>query len=226
MIRRPPRSTLFPYTTLFRSGSREAVVDQASWRCQGATRRSGQIASLGRRAMHLRARLARDGFLALSYGLLQGLALYRVGGHGRDRSGVHFAGADPDYSRKRLDEDLAVTHLTGACGRDDRLDGRLHERLRNGHFETHLLAKFEHDGGAAVMLQQLPLAAVATHTTDRDARDAGAEQRRFHLRQPLRAHNSGDEFHQTASGSGASCPIPLDAVSLRITAESTSGTSG
>src|SRR2546426_4194263 len=66
MIRRPPRSTLFPYTTLFRSGSREAVVDQASWRCQGATRRSGQIASLGRRAMHPRARLARDGFLARS----------------------------------------------------------------------------------------------------------------------------------------------------------------
>src|SRR2546422_4573046 len=27
MIRRPPRSTLFPYTTLFRSGDREAVTD-------------------------------------------------------------------------------------------------------------------------------------------------------------------------------------------------------
>src|SRR3712207_8808356 len=27
MIRRPPRSTLFPYTTLFRSGVRIAVVD-------------------------------------------------------------------------------------------------------------------------------------------------------------------------------------------------------
>src|SRR5256886_11843942 len=27
MIRRPPRSTLFPYTTLFRSGWRVAVVD-------------------------------------------------------------------------------------------------------------------------------------------------------------------------------------------------------
>src|SRR3712207_6929699 len=26
MIRRPPRSTLFPYTTLFRSGGREAAV--------------------------------------------------------------------------------------------------------------------------------------------------------------------------------------------------------
>src|SRR3712207_7076344 len=29
MIRRPPRSTLFPYTTLFRSGVDNVVVDQA-----------------------------------------------------------------------------------------------------------------------------------------------------------------------------------------------------
>src|SRR5690554_7184560 len=28
MIRRPPRSTLFPYTTLFRSGPGEAAVDE------------------------------------------------------------------------------------------------------------------------------------------------------------------------------------------------------
>src|SRR2546430_9158434 len=27
MIRRPPRSTLFPYTTLFRSGHRDAAID-------------------------------------------------------------------------------------------------------------------------------------------------------------------------------------------------------
>src|SRR3712207_7195553 len=30
MIRRPPRSTLFPYTTLFRS---RVVVDQGRWTC-------------------------------------------------------------------------------------------------------------------------------------------------------------------------------------------------
>src|SRR3712207_7083087 len=30
MIRRPPRSTLFPYTTLFRSGHDVQVIDQAS----------------------------------------------------------------------------------------------------------------------------------------------------------------------------------------------------
>src|SRR3712207_6914327 len=32
MIRRPPRSTLFPYTTLFRSGSARAAMDQSSGR--------------------------------------------------------------------------------------------------------------------------------------------------------------------------------------------------
>src|SRR3989449_6759893 len=63
MIRRPPRSTLFPYTTLFRS--------------------------------------------------------------------------------QRLHEDLPVAHLAGAGGREDRLDGRLHERLRHGHLEPHLLARSE-----------------------------------------------------------------------------------
>src|SRR3712207_8585862 len=30
MIRRPPRSTLFPYTTLFRSGARSAVPAEAA----------------------------------------------------------------------------------------------------------------------------------------------------------------------------------------------------
>src|SRR3712207_8437256 len=31
MIRRPPRSTLFPYTTLFRSAGRNTYVGHASW---------------------------------------------------------------------------------------------------------------------------------------------------------------------------------------------------
>src|SRR3712207_6977261 len=38
MIRRPPRSTLFPYTTLFRSGREEALLSFA-----GATRSLGQV---------------------------------------------------------------------------------------------------------------------------------------------------------------------------------------
>src|SRR2546430_12925332 len=34
MIRRPPRSTLFPYTTLFRSGrARAGRLHAGSWRC-------------------------------------------------------------------------------------------------------------------------------------------------------------------------------------------------
>src|SRR3712207_8018328 len=31
MIRRPPRSTLFPYTTLFRSGLRDVTATTGSW---------------------------------------------------------------------------------------------------------------------------------------------------------------------------------------------------
>src|SRR3712207_7866391 len=36
MIRRPPRSTLFPYTTLFRSDRQQAAVQPAPHRGQGA----------------------------------------------------------------------------------------------------------------------------------------------------------------------------------------------
>src|SRR6185436_20505908 len=39
MIRRPPRSTLFPYTTLFRSRSLHARVARRSWSRQGSVRR-------------------------------------------------------------------------------------------------------------------------------------------------------------------------------------------
>src|SRR3712207_6905217 len=38
MIRRPPRSTLFPYTTLFRSDLRQADRERDhGWGCQGLT---------------------------------------------------------------------------------------------------------------------------------------------------------------------------------------------
>src|SRR3712207_8481233 len=42
MIRRPPRSTLFPYTTLFRSGLyrlRARALDDADARCENEARR-------------------------------------------------------------------------------------------------------------------------------------------------------------------------------------------
>src|SRR2546429_4349543 len=38
MIRRPPRSTLFPYTTLFRSVIRESDETYGSWRLSRRTR--------------------------------------------------------------------------------------------------------------------------------------------------------------------------------------------
>src|SRR5438445_5618328 len=43
MIRRPPRSTLFPYTTLFRSGDLEAPLDAAG---EGLHERAGAIRKL------------------------------------------------------------------------------------------------------------------------------------------------------------------------------------
>src|SRR3989442_7320216 len=43
MIRRPPRSTLFPYTTLFRSGERAAPARQ--------TRAKGHVRALGKRGV-------------------------------------------------------------------------------------------------------------------------------------------------------------------------------
>src|SRR2546430_8455909 len=39
MIRRPPRSTLFPYTTLFRSGERDSPLDERVAAAQQDARR-------------------------------------------------------------------------------------------------------------------------------------------------------------------------------------------
>src|SRR2546425_10373758 len=59
MIRRPPRSTLFPYTTLFRSSRRAAARAPAAGRRPRRPRRSGRGAALplepprhGRRLVH------------------------------------------------------------------------------------------------------------------------------------------------------------------------------
>src|SRR3712207_8382755 len=41
MIRRPPRSTLFPYTTLFRSRRRSATAG-STWPARGATSRDAR----------------------------------------------------------------------------------------------------------------------------------------------------------------------------------------
>src|SRR3712207_7336196 len=60
MIRRPPRSTLFPYTTLFRSGPREleahVVLDEAG---EGMMRAAVRQLHLSARAYHRVLKLAR-----------------------------------------------------------------------------------------------------------------------------------------------------------------------
>src|SRR3712207_8646373 len=47
MIRRPPRSTLFPYTTLFRSDRGHALVPAAGGRRRRRPRRHGRPARVG-----------------------------------------------------------------------------------------------------------------------------------------------------------------------------------
>src|SRR5947208_15334871 len=46
MIRRPPRSTLFPYTTLFRSRPRRTRESAASWSCAIAGRLAASFSAL------------------------------------------------------------------------------------------------------------------------------------------------------------------------------------
>src|SRR2546421_8991860 len=56
MIRRPPRSTLFPYTTLFRSRASET----SSGRTAGTCPRSGRAARERRHSKHGRAKVDRS----------------------------------------------------------------------------------------------------------------------------------------------------------------------
>src|SRR2546430_14289463 len=61
MIRRPPRSTLFPYTTLFRSHGTAAVVwPGAADGCDGTLLEHGQIGAHLPNRGRLRTRLGRD----------------------------------------------------------------------------------------------------------------------------------------------------------------------
>src|SRR3712207_8147420 len=74
MIRRPPRSTLFPYTTLFRSeGGHGRAADQHGVPLR--RQRAGAAAGAGRRSgrlMQLRPSIRRKvaGFLLLALGVL------------------------------------------------------------------------------------------------------------------------------------------------------------
>src|SRR6202035_5913165 len=58
MIRRPPRSTLFPYTTLFRSAPTCATPPSTpAWRATGSARRSEEHTSELQSQFHLVCRL-------------------------------------------------------------------------------------------------------------------------------------------------------------------------
>src|SRR5260370_7181493 len=59
MIRRPPRSTLFPYTTLFRSGLGDSVALVTDGRFSGATR--------GFMAGHVAPEASHGGPIAVGY---------------------------------------------------------------------------------------------------------------------------------------------------------------
>src|SRR3989442_4801076 len=64
MIRRPPRSTLFPYTTLFRSGQRRVR------RCAAAARtvdRSGGVSACGRRCPDRKSTRLNSSHVRISY---------------------------------------------------------------------------------------------------------------------------------------------------------------
>src|SRR2546430_11574138 len=59
MIRRPPRSTLFPYTTLFRSPTRPSPLS-ASARRRGRSLARGGAGLASRRTAHLERRRVRS----------------------------------------------------------------------------------------------------------------------------------------------------------------------
>src|SRR3712207_6971053 len=52
MIRRPPRSTLFPYTTLFRSSRSTSISSEPARASATTSCSSGRVPQLGRRSDH------------------------------------------------------------------------------------------------------------------------------------------------------------------------------
>src|SRR2546422_4237655 len=113
MIRRPPRSTLFPYTTLFRS----------HWICRAAisTRRSSATDWLGRR----------------SGGHREGPRLGQRDGRGGPAA-QEAAGGRPDArttERRRTDRDRKSTRLNSSHGYNSHAVFCL--KKKNKHVETH-----------------------------------------------------------------------------------------
>src|SRR2546427_9421124 len=89
MIRRPPRSTLFPYTTLFRSLLASGVVDVSA----AAVGHDHGLALVGRQEELLGIEQARIGFgplrsrmFGLAHGTRQGLLFGRSAHHAAERA--------------------------------------------------------------------------------------------------------------------------------------------
>src|SRR2546430_12068024 len=133
-------------------------------------------------------------------------ALHGVRVHGRERGIVELAGPNADHALDWLDEDLAVTHFSGARGRKDGLDARLDERLRAHHLDLDLLVELHDDGRAAVLTHDLLLAPVAAHATERDPGDAGLEQRRLDFGQA----RSEEHTSELQSQSNLVCRLLLE----------------
>src|SRR3989475_13029080 len=129
MIRRPPRSTLFPYTTLFRSraavgtGTEELLVGPAVAGCDLAARA----------AHHLAGGEGRDGGVAQEL-LLDSLLLlhpFLDRDPDRIRHRGHLLGPEADGAIARNAAELAVDLLDGdpgAEGERDQPADRLHVR--------------------------------------------------------------------------------------------------
>src|SRR6185503_13262344 len=128
-------------------------------------------------------------------GGVDGGTLDCVGVDGGKRGVVRLARTDADYTLDLLHEDLSVAHFAGARRREDGLDARLDERLRAHHFDLHFLVELHDECRTAILLDQLVLAAVSAHAAQRDAGDAGAEQRGLDLGKALRADDRRNQLH-------------------------------
>src|SRR2546421_12938717 len=102
MIRRPPRSTLFPYTTLFRSLPLGGAVQRREVRRSDARRPEGRSARPRRRAVHGGPPPVRDG---RPRRIRRGSGEGRVGEEGRSR------GAPDPLKKKKKEDENAVYHL-------------------------------------------------------------------------------------------------------------------
>src|SRR5690348_18205056 len=94
MIRRPPRSTLFPYTTLFRSGWRADLMDAADQRRSPRVRLSRR----GQRYLVLEGGLYPEGCDGLRAHGNAGDLLLLAARAGRDRKSTRLNSSHPSIS--------------------------------------------------------------------------------------------------------------------------------